>query len=289
VGCSAFFLHVVKSAAQYYSDWASGMRIALAVEYDGSEFCGWQRQPHCHSVQAELEAALTKIADEPITVSCSGRTDTGVHGLAQVVHFDTNAVRPLRAWTFGTNTHLHKSVAVHWASEVSPEFHARFKALNRSYRYSILNRGTRSGLYADKLSWVNQPLDVDAMHAAAQQLLGVHDFSAFRSADCQAKHAIRDLQKLDVARNGSIVTIDVVANGFLHNMVRILSGCLIRIGKGEETQSWLWDVLQQRDRRLAGMTAPAQGLCFIQPSYPPEFGIPDFNQLFQDPWLSLPE
>lgn len=264
------------------------MRIALAVEYDGARFCGWQRQPHCHSVQAELEQALSRIADEPITVSCSGRTDTGVHAVAQVVHFDTDAQRPLRAWTFGTNTHLCPQVAVHWAGQVSDDFHARFKALNRSYQYRILNRGTRSGLHADKLSWVNQALDVEAMHVAAQQLLGVHDFSAFRSADCQAKHAVRDLQQLDVHRSGQLVCIDVRANGFLHNMVRILAGCLIRIGKGENDAAWLLQVLNRQDRTKAGMTAPAQGLSFIQPTYPDEFGIPDFRDLAANPWQNPP-
>ena len=253
------------------------MRIALAVEYDGSPFCGWQIQPHCHSVQQELEQALSCIADEPISVSCSGRTDTGVHGIAQVVHFDTHAVRPIRAWTFGTNTHLCEQVAVHWASEVRNDFHARFKALNRSYHYRILNRETRSGLHAGKLSWVNRPLDAQAMHAAAQQLIGRHDFSAFRSADCQAKHAIRDLQQLDVTRQGQLVGIDICANGFLHNMVRILAGCLIRIGKGDADADWLLTVLNNRDRTRAAMTAPPQGLSFVQPTYPAEFGIPDFS------------
>lgn len=260
------------------------MKIALAVEYDGSAFCGWQIQPHCHSVQAELELALGKIADESITVSCSGRTDTGVHGIAQVVHFETNAVRPLQAWTFGTNTHLCQSVAVHWANEVADDFHARFKASSRSYQYRILNRGTRSGLHHDKLSWVNQPLNVTAMHDAAQGLLGTHDFSAFRSADCQAKHAVRDLQRLDVQRRGSLVIVDVRANGFLHNMVRILVGCLIRIGKGEADGQWLLEVLHGRDRTQAGMTAPARGLYFVQPRYPSEYGIPDFRDLAEDPW-----
>ena len=263
------------------------MRIALAVEYDGSPFCGWQIQPHCHSVQAEVEQALSRIADEPISVSCSGRTDTGVHGIAQVVHFDTKAVRPLRAWTFGTNTHLDSHVAVHWAGVVSDDFHARFKALNRSYQYRILNRGTRSGLHAGKLSWVNQPLDVPAMHKAAQQLLGVHDFGAFRSSACQAKHAVRELQQLDVSRDGQLVSIDVRANGFLHNMVRILSGCLIKIGKGEQDADWLVEILAGRDRTKAGMTAPAQGLSFVQPTYPEEYGIPDFRKLAADPWESL--
>lgn len=253
------------------------MRIALAVEYDGSAFCGWQIQPHCHSVQAELEQALSKIADAPITVSCSGRTDTGVHGIAQVVHFDTEADRPLKAWTFGTNTHLNPYVAVHWAGHVSDEFHARFKALNRSYRYLILNRGTRSGLHSAKVSWVNQALDHVAMHRAAQSLIGQHDFSAFRSADCQAKHAVRDLQQLDVTRQGDMVYLDVRANGFLHNMVRILAGSLIRVGKGEENEAWLRALLAGGDRTKSGMTAPAQGLYFLQPTYPEKYQIPDFR------------
>jgi len=254
------------------------MRVALAVEYDGSAFCGWQIQPHCHSVQAELEQALSKIADEPVTVSCAGRTDTGVHGIAQVVHFDTSVQRPLRAWTFGTNTHLNSHVAVHWAGEVSDDFHARFKAINRRYRYLILNRGTRSALHASKLSWVNQTLDTDAMHRAAQHLLGEHDFSAFRSAACQAKHAVRDLQVLNVQRNDSLIGIDVVANGFLHNMVRILVGCLIRVGKGEESENWVKEVLETGDRTQAGMTAPPQGLYFVQPTYPVTHAIPDFRE-----------
>lgn len=260
------------------------MKIALAVEYDGAPFCGWQIQPHCHAVQAELEQALSRIADEPITVSCSGRTDTGVHAIAQVVHFETNAVRPIHAWKFGTNTHLDSHVAVHWAGQVSDDFHARFKALNRSYQYRILNRGTRSGLHAGKLSWVNQPLNTDLMHTAAQQLLGEHDFSAFRSAGCQAKHAVRELQQLDVHRHGQLVSIDVRANGFLHNMVRILSGCLIRIGKGEADAAWLMEVLHGQDRTKAGVTAPPQGLTFVQPTYPDIFGIPDFRALAADPW-----
>ncbi|MEE9334931.1 MAG: tRNA pseudouridine(38-40) synthase TruA [Granulosicoccaceae bacterium] len=253
------------------------MRIALAVEYNGQPFCGWQRQPHCHSVQAELEQALSAIAQEPIVVQCAGRTDTGVHALAQIVHFDTAVVRPLRAWTFGVNTHLSRAVSVHWAAEAHPEFHARFKALDRRYRYTIFNRATRTGLYADHTSWVNMPLDADAMHAATAALIGEHDFSAFRSAECQANHARRTIREFSVKRDGQQLYIDIVANGFLHNMVRILSGCLIKIGKHEEPAEWLGQLLQLGDRRLAGMTAPPQGLCFIQPSYPAEYSIPDFQ------------
>jgi len=253
------------------------MRIALAVEYNGQPFCGWQRQPHCHSVQAEVEQALSLIAQEPITVQCSGRTDTGVHARAQIVHFDTQVERPLRAWTFGANTHLHRAVSVHWAAVVSDDFHARFKALDRRYRYTIFNRATRTGLYADHTSWVNKPLDAEAMNAATSALIGEHDFSAFRSADCQAKHARRVMKEFSVTREGERVFVDIVANGFLHNMVRILSGCLIKIGKHEESTEWLGQLLQAGDRRSAGMTAPPQGLCFIQPTYPAEFSIPDFR------------
>lgn len=253
------------------------MRIALAVEYNGQPFCGWQRQPHCHSVQAELEQALSIIAQEPITVQCAGRTDTGVHALAQVVHFDTVSPRPLRAWTFGTNTHLHRAVSVHWAAEVSTEFHARFKAIDRRYRYTIFNRSTRTGLYSDHTAWVSKPLDTDRMQQATLALLGEHDFSAFRSAACQANHARRVLKEFTVHRDGETIYIDIVANGFLHNMVRILSGCLIKIGKHEESPAWLGELLRQGDRRLAGMTAPSQGLCFIQPRYPEEYSIPDFR------------
>ncbi len=252
------------------------MRIALAVEYDGSAFHGWQRQPHCHSVQAELERALSKIACEPIIVHCSGRTDTGVHAAAQIVHFDTQVLRPDRAWTIGVNSHLNRKVSVHWAAVVSDDFHARFRALHRRYRYTILNRPTRPGLFGDKLSWVNQPLNVRAMHSAAQQLLGEHDFSAFRSAACQAKHAVRTMIYLNVSRHGDLVFIDVAANGFLHNMVRILAGCLIRIGKGEQDEHWLGDVLRSGDRRVAAMTAAPDGLCFVQAVYPEHFGIPEF-------------
>jgi len=260
------------------------MRIALALEYDGNGFCGWQRQPHCHSVQAEVEAALTQIAREPITVHCAGRTDTGVHAAAQVVHFDTMVERPMRAWTFGVNRYLDTRVAVHWAAVVSPDFHARFKALNRSYRYTILNRSTRPGLHAGKLAWQRQFLDAERMHRAAQALLGEHDFSSFRSADCQADHAIRQLQQVAVTRSGALVNIEVTANGFLHNMVRILAGCLMSIGKAEKPVDWMASLLEQRDRTLAGITAPSQGLCFLQPRYPDEYGVPNFLQADATPW-----
>ena len=175
-------------------------RIALAVEYDGQGFCGWQRQPHCHSVQAEVEAALGQISQQEVTVYCAGRTDTGVHASAQIVHFDTDLERPLRAWTFGANSHLDKRVAIHWAAEVPLDFHARFSALDRSYRYTILNRATRPGYQAGTMGWERIPLDADRMNRAAQALLGEHDFSSFRSAECQANHAVRTMKRIEVRR-----------------------------------------------------------------------------------------
>lgn len=259
-------------------------RIALAVEYDGNGFCGWQRQPHCHSVQAELESALSRIAQSPITVNCAGRTDTGVHAAAQVVHFDAPVARPLRAWTFGANSHLDRRVAVHWASVVQHDFHARFSALSRSYRYTLLNRAMRPGISSGTLGWERRPLDVPRMHEAAQVLVGEHDFQSFRSAQCQANHARRHLSAITVRRDGVQVMIELTANGFLHNMVRIITGCLLAIGRGDQPPQWLADVLSLRDRTRAGVTAPPGGLCFLQPRYPDHFGIPDFTQADETPW-----
>lgn len=259
-------------------------RIALAVEYDGQGFCGWQRQPHCHSVQAEVEQALSRIAQHAVTVYCSGRTDTGVHAAAQIVHFESDAQRPMRAWTFGANSHLDKRVAIHWGSEMPKDFHARFSALDRSYRYTILNRATRPGYQAGTIGWERVLLDADRMHAAAQSLVGEHDFSSFRSAQCQANHAVRYLKKISVRREMDRVIVEVTANGFLHNMVRILTGCLLAIGRGERPTSWLSTLLEVRDRTQAGMTIAPRGLCFLQPSYPSIFGVPDFEKNKANPW-----
>ena len=259
-------------------------RVALAVEYDGGGFCGWRRQPHCHSVQAELEQALGKIARCPVTVHCAGRTDTGVHAEAQVVHFDTHLDRPLRAWTFGVNSHLDRRVSVHWAAVMPADFHARFSAVERSYRYTIVNRATRPGYQAGTLGWERVRLDTERMHEAAQVLLGEHDFSSFRSAECQARHAVRLLKRLKVSRHQDRVTIEVTANGFLHNMVRILTGCLLAIGRGDQPIDWMATLLAARDRTQAGVTAPPQGLCFVQPGYPEVFAVPNFELLKENPW-----
>jgi len=252
------------------------MRFALAVEYNGHPFCGWQRQKHSASVQQSIEEAIGRIADHDVTVHCAGRTDTGVHALAQIVHFDTSVSRPLRAWCFGVNTHLPRSVAVHWVSSVPDHFHARYKAQSRSYCYTIINRPNRPGFQSEYMHWVSKALDTTRMHEAAQALLGKHDFSAFRSADCQAPHAIRTLTHLSVTRSHDKVHITITGNAFLHNMVRIIVGSLLKIGLREKPPHWLQSLLDGRDRTRAGMTAPAAGLCFLQPRYPSEFGVPDF-------------
>jgi tRNA pseudouridine38-40 synthase len=259
-------------------------RIALAVEYDGGGFCGWQRQPHCLSVQESLEQSLSRIAQQPITVHCAGRTDTGVHALSQVVHFDTTVQRPLRAWSFGTNSHLDRRVSVHWAKYMPDDFHARFSALDRRYQYTLINRSTRPGYQASTLGWERSPLDVKKMHDAAQMILGEHDFASFRSAECQANHAVRLLKHLNVSRHSDRVVIDVCANGFLHNMVRILTGCLLAIGRSEKPVDWMASLLEARDRTRAGATAPPNGLCFVQPSYPKQFEVPDFLSSRDTPW-----
>ncbi len=253
------------------------MRVALAVEYDGQAYCGWQRQPHSVSVQAAVESALSKIANEPITVHCAGRTDTGVHAIAQIVHFDTTANRPLTAWTFGVNSVLARDVSVHWSQVMSEDFHARFSADSRAYRYTILNRLTRPGLDAGRLSWQRDPLDVDLMQRAAPALLGEHDFSSFRSSECQANHPVRVLHDLQIYQRGDRVIIDITANGFLHNMVRIIAGSLMAIGKGDKPVDWLETLLAAQDRTHAAMTAPPSGLCFLQAHYPKRFQVPTFT------------
>ncbi len=256
-------------------------KYALAIEYDGARYCGWQSQRHCKSVQSVVEQALSKVADEAINVVCAGRTDSGVHGLAQVVHFETTVQRPDRAWLLGTNTHMEKSVSVHWVSRVNPGFHARYSALNRSYRYVILNRPARPGLQAGKVGWVHTPLNEKLMHEAGQYLLGEHDFSAFRAAGCQANHARREIQALRVTRNKDEIYMDITANAFLHNMVRIIIGNLIGVGRGEVTPASMRSLLESRDRTLGGITAVPDGLYFLGPKYPDNFEVPDFSASYR--------
>jgi tRNA pseudouridine38-40 synthase len=250
------------------------MRVALGIEYDGTSYNGWQRQKNGIGVQQRLEEALALVANEPVEVVCAGRTDTGVHASGQVVHFDTSADRSDRGWLLGANTNLPPDISVSWVQFVSDDFHARFSATSRRYRYVILNRLQRSALHRHRAWWVHQPLDETIMHEAAQSLLGEHDFSAFRAAGCQANSAMRDLTSIGVARSGDWVTLDVTANAFLMHMVRNITGTLAAIGQGEQPVGWIREVLDSRDRTLGGVTAPPHGLTLIAVHYPGSFGIP---------------
>ncbi|MNM87755.1 tRNA pseudouridine synthase A [compost metagenome] len=252
------------------------MRYALGVEYDGSEFKGWQQlgESGCASVQATLQDALSSVANAPISVVCAGRTDAGVHGECQVVHFDSDVERSPRSWVLGTTTRLPPSICVRWCVPADDEFHARFSAKARRYRYRLLNRQVRPALYRQTLSWERRALDADAMHRAAQALLGENDFGAFRSAQCQALHARRELQAISVSRQGEVVEVQVQANAFLHHMVRNIVGSLLMVGAGEKPEEWIGELLAGRDRNLAGPTAPPQGLVFVGPLYPDVWQLP---------------
>ena len=250
------------------------MRIALGVEYDGTHFCGWQVQEGVRTVQACIEQALARIADHPVRVICAGRTDTGVHALGQVIHFDSEAVRNERGWVFGANSHLPKDCSVVWARVVSDDFHARYSAVSRYYRYVIFNRTVRSGVFADRVSWCYRPLDEGRMREAAHYLIGEHDFSSYRAVACQAKQPVRTVHRLDVVRHGGMIVIDIVANAFLHHMVRNVAGVLMTIGSGEREPVWAKEVLEARDRTLGGVTAPPQGLTLMAVEYPETFALP---------------
>lgn len=263
------------------------MRHALGVEYDGSGFCGWQRlnkpvDPACPqraprsepTLQVALEQALSMVADAPVATVCAGRTDAGVHATCQVVHFDSDAARSPRAWVLGTTSRLPGSMCVRWCVPVADDFHARFSARARRYRYRILNRPVRPALGRQYLSWIRQTLDAGAMDRAARVLLGEHDFSAFRTVHCQAPHARRDMHAISVTRDGDEVVVDVKANAFLHHMVRNIVGSLLMVGAGDRPEEWIAELLAGRDRSLAGPTAPAAGLVFLGPSYPAHCNLP---------------
>jgi tRNA pseudouridine38-40 synthase len=255
------------------------MRHAIGVEYDGTAFNGWQRlsqpgEPGPPTVQSALELALSRVADAPVETVCAGRTDAGVHARCQVVHFDSDANRSDRAWVLGTMGHLPRDVAVRWCVPVADDFSARFSAHARRYRYRILNRPVRPALHRQYLSWERRPLDAGAMHRAAQALVGEQDFSSFRTVHCQAPHARRNLQEIAVARDGDEVVVDVQANAFLHHMVRNIVGSLLEVGAGEQAEGWIGELLQARDRTVAGPTAPAAGLLFIGPLYAGQWNLP---------------
>lgn len=250
------------------------MRCALVIEYDGTDFNGWQVQPDAPSVQRSVEQALSRVADQEIKTICAGRTDSGVHAAGQVVHFDTDARRSPRSWCLGANTHLPPTVSVVWAGDVADDFNARFSAVERTYRYLIVNRSSRAAVSLNRAWSVPRALDICSMRKAAHYFLGEHDFSAFRSAQCQAKNPRRRLSGLEIEAFGSRIAIQVSANAFLQNMVRIITGVLVAVGVGDQEPQWVEELLDHGDRTLGGPTVPACGLSLVRVRYPAEYGIP---------------
>jgi tRNA pseudouridine38-40 synthase len=253
------------------------MRIALVVEYDGSRYHGWQAQEGLHTVQHAIEQALSKVADTAISVVCAGRTDTGVHATNQIIHFDCEKERTIRSWVHGANSFLPKDICVKWGKEMPEAFNARYSALRRRYRYIIYNGAIRPALLRSNVTWQYRQLDHRLMDQGAQHLLGEKDFTSFRSVECQSKTPMRNVHKIQVARNGELIVIDITANAFLHHMVRNIAGVLIAVGSGKHPISWVDEVLKAKDRRLGAETAPSYGLYLIQVDYPQEFGLLQSN------------
>ncbi|GAA5161352.1 tRNA pseudouridine(38-40) synthase TruA [Viridibacterium curvum] len=261
-------------------------RIVLSIEYDGSAFEGWQSQPHGRTVQDVLQAAVREIAGHEVVLHCAGRTDTGVHATTQIAHFDTDAARPLSAWVRGVNAHLPHAVSVHWSQEVDEDFHARFSAEARRYRYVLLNQPVRPAVLAGRVGWHHAPLDLAAMQAACAAIIGTHDFSAFRAASCQANTPVRLMHLARVGRQGNCLHFDFAANGFLHHMVRNLVGALLHVGKGEAAPDFMRELLRQADRRLSPPTFAPDGLYLCGIRYPESHGLPARGQLFVPPAIS---
>ena len=270
------------------SDSSGIFRYALGVQYRGTHYCGWQRQHHgqppreLQTIQLMLEQAIAAVANEAICVTCAGRTDRGVHAHEQVVHFDTRAVRPDKAWVLGVNSHLPDDISVLWVKRVAADFHARFSAVARSYRYFINNQAVRPVLSRELMTSVRRPLNHELMQQAAQYLLGTHDFSSFRGNSCQAKSPVRSVHHIEVRRSGAIVVLEVKANAFLHHMVRNIVGVLIKIGHGDKPVAWAGEVLDAKTRTAAAMTAPPHGLYLLAVDYPEIFALPRSHPAFLD-------
>lgn len=248
-------------------------RWAAVVEYDGSAYNGWQRQKHSMTVQQKVEQALSRVANEPVTLVCAGRTDSGVHATNQVIHFDSVAERQPRNWLLGVNANLPADIRLRWVGPVAVDFSARFSALKRTYRYIICNSVHPPALFQRNVTWVADPLDDAAMHRAGQQLLGERDFSSFRAAGCQSNTPFRCVERLEVRRAGELVVVEICANAFLHHMVRNIVGALLAVGRGMHSEPWLGELLECRDRTLAPPTAPANGLYLVGVEYPPASGV----------------
>lgn len=255
------------------------MRVALGIEYDGSDFFGWQAQPQMKTIQGTIEDALSQVANEPIQIICAGRTDAGVHATGQVIHFDTKAKRHTDAWMYGTNTKLPSSIAVRWSRQVDYSFHARFKAISRRYRYVIFNHPVRPALLHERVSWHYYPLDIERMRTAASFLLGEQDFSSFRSSKCNSNSPMRNITDFVIHRRGDYVIFEIEANAFLHHMVRNIAGTLMKIGAGFRDAAWMQEVLEAKSRKAAAETAPAGGLYLIAVRYPEPYIFPLSDQL----------
>lgn len=262
------------------------MRLAVGLEYDGSRFLGWQVQAREPTVQSSVERALSIVADHPVSVTASGRTDSGVHALEQVIHFDTEASRSERSWILGMNSNLPTGISGLWLRSVPDDFHARFGAHSRSYRYVILNRQVRPALDNARVTWCKRPLDAEAMNEAAQALLGEHDFTSFRASACQARHPVREMREISVRRKGNCVVLDLTANAFLYHMVRNIAGSLMAVGTGEQSAGWIGEILAARRRDAAGVTAAADGLYFMKARYPGHYGLPGRLRAF--PFMAGP-
>jgi tRNA pseudouridine38-40 synthase len=256
--------------------WPEGMqRVALSVEYNGSDFHGFQVQPGgVVTVQQALEVALSKVANETITLVCAGRTDAGVHATNQIIHFDTLAHRPEKAWVLGTRPHLPDTVSINWAANVAPQFHARFSAQARTYRYLICDRRNASGLLHHQITWSTRSLDINLMREGAACLVGEHDFTSFRAVQCQARSPVRQIHHLHIIRRGDLIIVEVQANAFLHHMVRNIVGVLLAVGAGEAPPGWVSSVLAARDRKQGGVTAKPHGLYLVAVNYPDVFSLP---------------
>jgi len=256
------------------------MKYALGIEYFGHNFYGWQAQNNLPTIQGHIELALAKVLDEDVVVFCAGRTDAGVHAFQQVIHFETDKVRELKAYTLGINSYLPGDISVHWAKQVDDELHARFSALSRSYKYIIFNKRTKPAVLNHRVTWFYETLDAELMHEAGQYLLGENDFTSFRSSQCESKTPMRNVTKLSVKRQENYIVIEITANAFLHHMVRNIVGVLLEVGTLAKNPKWVTEVLKAKDRKQAGVTAKPDGLYLHSVLYPSKYDFPEPCQDF---------
>lgn len=265
------------------------MKVVLGIEYLGHAYCGWQLQKHNKaSIQFFIERSLSQVADEDVHVCCAGRTDKGVHAFCQVIHFETNKTRSIDSWVRGTNSYLPNDICILWGVFVDQEFHARFSATRRTYQYVVHNTAVQSAVYHQLVTWYYSHLDLSKMQAAAQNLIGQHDFSSFRAVACQAKSPIRTIDRLDIIKYDNFYVVTISANAFLYHMVRNIMGVLLDIGSGQKHLGWELEVLRAQDRTMGGVTAPATGLYLANIEYPISYGLSDYIKQVTNCWLLYP-